>query len=101
MAADESCAYEPTGTAPLVEARKVSYGGSAHERAMSWTPDAEARLSRVPGFVRSVVAERVENFARERGWDCVTVEVMDEVRRSMPVDFSKRMPFFMRDGGKA
>jgi hypothetical protein len=30
----------------------------------------------------------------------VTVEVMEEVRRSMPVDFSKRMPFFMR-GGKA
>jgi light-independent protochlorophyllide reductase subunit B len=67
---------------------------------MPWTPEAEARLSRVPGFVRTVVAERVENFARERGWDAVTVEVMEEVRRSMPVDFSKRMPFFMR-GGKA
>ena len=100
MAADESCAYEPSGTAPLVEARPLSYGAGVRERAMPWTPEAEARLARVPGFVRSVVAERVENFARERGWDAVTVEVMDEVRRSMPVDFSRRMPFFMR-GGKA
>lgn len=98
MAADESCAYEPSGSVPLVEARPVAYGAAGHDRAMHWTPEAEARLSRVPGFVRNVVAERVENFARERGWDSITVEVMDEVRRSMPVDFSKRMPFFMRGG---
>jgi hypothetical protein len=65
---------------------------------MPWTADAEARLARVPGFVRNVVAERVETFARARGYEAVTADVMSEVRRSMPVDFSKRMPFFMRGG---
>ncbi|MGH7502482.1 MAG: radical SAM protein [Longimicrobiales bacterium] len=100
MAEDTSCAYEPDGTIPLVAARAVSYGSAQRERALPWTADAESRLARVPGFVRSVVAERVENFARERGYEAITAEIMDEVRRSMPVDFSKRLPYFMR-GGKA
>jgi hypothetical protein len=50
--------------------------------------------------VRGVVTARVETFARERGYDQVTVQLLDEVRRAMPVDFSKRMPFFMnKEGG--
>jgi radical SAM protein with 4Fe4S-binding SPASM domain len=98
MAEDASCAYEPSGTAPLVEPKTVAYGGQAMSRGMPWTADAEARLARVPGFVRNVVAERVETFARARGYEAVTADVMSEVRRSMPVDFSKRMPFFMRGG---
>jgi hypothetical protein len=69
---------------------------------LAGTPDAEARLARVPGFVRGGVCARVEQFARARGYTSVTAEVMDEVRRSLPVDFSKRLPFFMRqDAGEA
>jgi len=30
----------------------------------------------------------------------VDLEVMAEVRRKMPVDFSKRLPFFLRDREK-
>jgi hypothetical protein len=51
--------------------------------------------------VRGVVSERVERFARERGYAVVDAEVMAEVRRSMPVDFSKRLPFFLQKGGEA
>jgi hypothetical protein len=53
-------------------------------------------MARVPGFVRAVVSGRVEAYARERGHAAITPEVLDEVRRNMPVDFSKKLPFFLR-----
>ncbi|HSJ15150.1 MAG TPA: radical SAM protein [Longimicrobiales bacterium] len=99
MAEDGSCAYQPSGDVPLIEARSLTYGGAIQAPAMTWSPDAEARLARIPGFVRSVVVERIETFARARGYDAITIDVMAEVRRSMPVDFAKRMPFFMRGDG--
>ena len=68
---------------------------------MPWSDDARARLERIPSFVRGVVTERVEKFARERGYARVDLEVMAEVRREMPVDFSKRLPFFLRKGADA
>ena len=75
--------------------------GSRVVSAMEWTPEAQARLGRVPSFVRGVVTERVERFARERGYARVDLDVMAEVRRAMPVDFSKRLPFFLGREGDA
>lgn len=94
---DPACAYEPApGVAEaLAPARDVTYGSAATVR-LRWSPAAEARLDAIPSFVRGVVAERVENFARTHGHAEVTLDVMREVRRAMPVDFSKRMPFFAR-----
>ncbi|MBW3533615.1 MAG: radical SAM protein [Gemmatimonadetes bacterium] len=95
---DDSCSYEPTGEVEVVEpARPVTYG-AAREAELAWSDDARARLERVPSFVRGVVTERVERFARDRGYARVDLEVMAEVRREMPVDFSKRLPFFLRKG---
>jgi radical SAM protein with 4Fe4S-binding SPASM domain len=97
LAADPSCAYEPTGDAPLVEQlRPVTYGSPAPQ-TLRWSPEAEARLNRIPSFVRGVVVRRLEDYARERGIAEVTVELMSEVRHAMPIDFSKRQPFFVRD----
>ncbi|HEX9729927.1 MAG TPA: radical SAM protein [Gemmatimonadales bacterium] len=97
LAADPSCAYEPAGDVPLVQhLRAVTYG-SATERRLRWTPEAEARINRIPSFVRGVVIERVETFARREGRGEVTIDLLSEVRRAMPVDFSKRLPFFLRD----
>lgn len=100
LAEDPSCAYEPEGgREPVRPPRAVTYG-SRTAPAADWAPEAEARLSRIPSFVRGVVASRVEAFAEERGYERITPEVMDEVRRSLPVDFSKRLPFFARRGGE-
>jgi radical SAM protein with 4Fe4S-binding SPASM domain len=93
---DLSCAYEPDGSRPPVEPPRAVRYGAPERREMEWSEEARGRLERVPGFVRAVVAARVEEFARERGYPRVTPEVMDEVRRSLPVDFSKRLPFFAR-----
>jgi hypothetical protein len=76
----------------------VTYG-KAQERTLPWTPDAEERIQRIPSFVRGVVTSRVETFARARGLAVIDLAVMAEVRQSMPVDFSKRLPFFLRRGG--
>jgi hypothetical protein len=95
LAADPSCVYEPTGDVPLVERlRSVTYGMPVAP-ALRWSADAEARLTRIPSFVRGVVVKRLEDYAREHGITEVTIELMSEVRRAMPIDFSKRKPFFL------
>ena len=97
LAEDPSCVYEPSGERPLVtRLRPVTYGAPARPE-LRWTPEAEARLQRIPSFVRGVVVQRLEKYARERGADEITVDLMAEVRRAMPVDFSRRAPFFLGD----
>jgi hypothetical protein len=66
-------------------------------RTLRWSSAAEARLGRIPSFVRGVVASRVEQYARERGVEEITPEMMRDLRSAMPVDFAKRRPFFLRD----
>jgi len=96
MAEDASCAYEPAGDLPVIEpARTVTHGATVAGSELPWSVDARARLNRIPGFVRAVVAERINGYARRNGYASVTLEVMQAVRRDMPVDFSKRLPFFM------
>jgi radical SAM protein with 4Fe4S-binding SPASM domain len=97
LAEDPSCTYEPSGALPLVTAqRAVTYGAPA-ARELRWSPEAEARLARIPSFVRGVVARRLEDFARARGASEVTADLMSEVRRAMPVDFSRKRPFFLEE----
>jgi radical SAM protein with 4Fe4S-binding SPASM domain len=93
LAEDPSCAYQPRG-GPLVERREVTYGAPATPE-LAWAPEAEERMRRIPSFVRAVVVKRVEDFAKQRGLALVTPELLAEIRRSMPVDFSKRRPFFL------
>jgi radical SAM protein with 4Fe4S-binding SPASM domain len=94
---DESCVFEPTGEQPVVQpGARVTYGSPLGEATLPWTEDARSRVERIPSFVRHVVTNRVEKFARDRGYAQVDLEVMAEVRRTMPVDFSKRLPFFLK-----
>lgn len=96
LGGDDSCAYEPDGTRPLVQPRRrVTYGTPART-SLPWTDEARARFQRIPSFVRGVVTERVESYARERGREVVDEALLQEVRQNMPVDFSRRMPFFLR-----
>jgi hypothetical protein len=54
-------------------------------------------MERIPSFVRGVVSSRVEAYARSRGLAEVTPELLREARERMPVDFSRRRPFFLDD----
>jgi len=95
---DESCVYEPAGKEPVVTSVKSVHYGERASTDLPWSADARARLDRVPSFVRGVVTARVEKFALEKGYQKVDVRVMEEVRKSLPVDFSKKLPFFLDRG---
>jgi light-independent protochlorophyllide reductase subunit B len=45
-----------------------------------WTPEAEARIERIPAFVRPMVKKGVEQHAREKGYAEITADVMSEAR---------------------
>jgi len=77
-------------TAPL------TYGRPAVP-SLTWSAEAAARMQRIPSFVRGVVVQRLEDYARREGRTEITMDLMAEVRRAMPVDFSKRRPFFVDD----
>ncbi len=71
---DPGCAYVPgkdRREAPAIPA------------PLSWTPEAEERIARVPFFVRSTVRSAIESFVRRRGLARVTSELMEEARRTM------------------
>lgn len=97
LAADPSCTYEPTGQMAVIQPTPPVTYGMQVESALRWSAAARARMDRIPSFVRGVVVKRVEDFARLRGASEVTVDLLREVRRQMPVDFSKRRPFFLHD----
>lgn len=97
LAADPSCTYEPvTGAALLAPRGAVAYGGE-FAPALTWSAAARERVSRIPSFVRGVVMERVESYARKLGRREITPELLGEIRSAMPIDFSKRKPFFVTE----
>ena len=98
LAADPSCVYEPTGDVAVIEPARVTYGDD-FTPALVWADAARERMERIPSFVRGVVMQRVEEYARRQGRWQVTPELLAEVRGAMPIDFSKRKPFFVTDNG--
>jgi hypothetical protein len=86
MAEDPLCTHEP-GTFASHPALKVlpavEYGAPA-TLSITWTPEAAARMKRVPAFVRGMVVRAVEEKCAREGIAAVTVEVLEELRSRMP-----------------
>ena len=97
LAADPSCTYEPVAGAALIEPRRDVRYGQEFAPALVWSAAARERVNRIPSFVRGVVMQRVEDFARKQGRHEITPELLSEIRSAMPIDFSKRRPFFVTD----
>ncbi len=74
MGEDYLCSYRPRGGAVITPL-------GPQEGVASWTPEAEARLARVPGFVRRMVRRRAEDHVRGEGRLTVTAEDLDRLRR--------------------
>ncbi|MCL5025945.1 MAG: universal stress protein [Chloroflexi bacterium] len=64
----------PSHAEPEPEARSET-----EQSGLSWTPDAEERLKRVPFFVRRMARGAIEKYARQRGITQVTAAVVGEV----------------------
>ncbi|RMH78625.1 MAG: hypothetical protein D6681_19895 [Calditrichaeota bacterium] len=48
-----------------------------------WTPEAEARLQRIPSFVRGMVKKSIEQHAREKGYTEITAGVLEEIKAQL------------------
>lgn len=67
-------------------------GSRGRGEALSWTPDALARLERIPSFVRGMAQEAIEEQARKWGMKEVTPELMADVgSRMMPAAAKRAM----------
>ncbi len=57
--------------------------GEEQVAAVAWTREAEARIERIPAFIRPMAKQAIERFAQERGHGTITDAVMDEARGVM------------------
>lgn len=73
---DPSCSYTPQGN-QLIE---VTQRPIPVPTPVTWTPEALARLDRVPIFLRQMVQRKLEERAATEGW-LVTAELMHRYRR--------------------
>ena len=69
------------GAGPGVPAsERVGGSGGAKPPGISWTAAAEARLEKVPAFVRPMARAGIERFAQEHGADEVDEKILDAAR---------------------
>jgi len=59
---------------------------SAGPARAAWSPESEARLERVPSFVRGMVKKIYTDWATERGIPEITPAVMDEARGDLGLE---------------
>jgi hypothetical protein len=53
---------------------------TSEPNGVTWEPEAEARLERVPSFIRPMARRSIERYAEGKGYRIVTGAVMDEAR---------------------
>jgi radical SAM protein with 4Fe4S-binding SPASM domain len=75
MAEDPWCEYEPGHSDPA-DIRLISTANVDPE----WTREAHARLARVPAALRPMVERGVVAYARSKGMETITPELMKEMR---------------------
>ncbi len=73
-----------TITLDLVEEKYASWADGSAKRTseMARTPDAAARIERIPNFIRPMVIQEIERCAREMGLDSVTGAAIDKASES-------------------
>ena len=93
--AGEAAAPAPAGAAPASADRDPTGPGcpfaalvndpppSVDEATLAWDPEAEARVERIPAFIRPMARRAIERFAESQGCRTITEAVMDEARRTM------------------
>ena len=61
----------------------IEYGAES-TTTIAWDAAAEARMKRIPAFVRGMVVRAVEESCRRNGIGRVTVEELERIRARMP-----------------
>lgn len=58
------------------DTKEVITKAMATDSDLHWRSDAQAELNKIPGFVRGKVKRNTEKFARDRGFNEISLEVM-------------------------
>jgi proto-chlorophyllide reductase subunit len=64
-------------------AAMVAAPDAAPAAGVRWSPDAEARVERIPSFIRSMAKIAIERYAEGKGYTTITETVMDEARTAL------------------
>jgi DNA-directed RNA polymerase subunit RPC12/RpoP len=64
-------------------AAMVNETTGAETPRVGWTAEAEARLERVPAFIRPMARKAIERYAEGKGYEAITEQVMEEARGVM------------------
>lgn len=70
---DPWCVYQPS--------QEVATGRPPEAAKPRWTPEARARMDKAPPFVRPMVSAFVEQYAKKKGLEVITLDLLEEVRR--------------------
>jgi hypothetical protein len=60
----------------------LNEGAAPPAAGVAWTEEAEARLARIPEFIRPMARRAIERYAESRGHPAITESVMEEARGS-------------------
>jgi len=58
----------------------LSEGATAVPAAVTWSPEAEVRIARIPDFIQPMARRAIERYAEAKGLATITEGVMDEAR---------------------
>jgi DNA-directed RNA polymerase subunit RPC12/RpoP len=72
-AAGPGCPFAATLAAP----------DAATPARVLWSPDAAARVDRIPAFIRPMAKIAIERYAEGKGYATITEAVMDEARTAL------------------
>jgi radical SAM protein with 4Fe4S-binding SPASM domain len=101
LAEDPACSYQPGqfGGQVITLSDEQTFGVEA-QLMIDWSPEAQARLQRLPSFARGMVIKSVERYAVAQGLRCITPEVMQAVREQAETRYGRRFTFreFFRGG---
>ena len=79
---DLSAPAEATGRGCPFGAMLNEQSGEA-DTGVTWSPEAEARVERIPSFIRPMARKAIERFAEAQGHPTITEAVMDEARGAL------------------
>ncbi len=61
-------------------AAMINGSAPAEPAPLAWTPEAQARIERIPSFIRPMAKKAVERLAESKGYATITEAVIDEAR---------------------
>lgn len=65
------------------DTREITSASLSNDIDIKWNKEASAELEKIPGFVRGKVKRNTEKFAKENGFDIITLEVIYSAKEAV------------------